>query len=31
MDQLDFDNEYYNLSPEELWVYNKLQLSNVLG
>ena len=31
MNQLDYDNEYYNLSHDELWVYNKLQLSNVLG
>mgnify|MGYP003109445327 CR=1 FL=1 len=31
MNQLDYDNEYYNLSYDELWVYNKLQLSNVLG
>ena len=31
MNQLDFDNEYYNLGHDELWVYNKLQLSKVLG
>ena len=31
MNQSDYDNEYYDLSPDELWVYNKLQISRMMG
>ena len=31
MNQKDFDNEYYDLSADELWVYNKLQISRMMG
>ena len=31
MDQLDYDNEFFDLDPNDLWVYNKLQISRMLG
>ena len=31
MNQKDFDKEFYDLSPDELWVYNKLQISCMMG
>ena len=31
MNQLDYDKEYYDLCPDELWVYNKLQISRMMG
>lgn len=31
MQQSDYNKEYYDLDPEELWVYNKLELSRKLG
>ena len=31
MDQKDYDNEFFDLDPNDLWVYNKLQISRMLG
>ena len=31
IDQKVYDNEFYDLSADELWVYNKLQLSTMMG
>jgi hypothetical protein len=31
MNKDDFDKEFYDLDPNDLWVYNKLQISRMLG
>lgn len=31
MNQEEFDKEFYDLYPDEMWVYNKLQISSMMG